>query len=78
MINEFVQLMAMGKWNGIINLRKMPWRRDVAREMTIIDGECSKDRQIKSRRGAKEVVRLKNGAKGDTRRSAPKDVQVIL
>jgi hypothetical protein len=52
--------------------KKMPWRRDVAREMKIIDGERSKDRQIKSRRGAKEVVRIKNGAKGDTRRSAPK------
>jgi hypothetical protein len=51
--------------------KKMPWRRDVAHEMTIIDRERGKDRQIRSRRGAKEVVRVKNGAKGDTRRSAP-------
>jgi hypothetical protein len=55
----------------VYHTKKMPWRRDVRREMGMIDGQRMKDKQVFSKRGAKPVVRIQNGTKGDTRRPAP-------
>ena len=38
--------------------KKMPWRRNVDREMGLIDKERVQDKKVYSRRGAKPVVRV--------------------
>jgi len=52
--------------------RRMPWRRGVNREMKLIDDQRFKDKQVYTRKGTKPATRVRNGAKGDTRRFTPK------
>ena len=55
----------------VYHCKKMPWRRNVDWEMGLIDKERVQDKKVYSKRGAKPVVRVRNGERGDTRGPAP-------
>jgi hypothetical protein len=59
-------------------VKEMTWRRDVQYEMTVIDNERHKEKQLFTKKGAKPMSRIRNGAKGGTRRSAPKGLSKTL
>lgn len=50
--------------------KAMTWRKNVDREMRLIDGQRLKDKQLYSRKGANPVQRIRNNTKGETRRQA--------
>ena len=59
-------------------VKEMTWRRDVQHEMRVIDDERHKEKQLFTHKGAKPVSRIRNGAKGGTRRPAPKGLAKML
>jgi len=53
-------------------VKEMIWRKNIDREMNLIDKERTKEKRLYSKKGAKPMSRIRNGTKGHTRRPGPK------
>lgn len=52
-------------------VKKIPWRKDITKELAIIDGERMKDKDIYSKQGSKPVPRLRTQNAPTSSRLAP-------